>query len=114
MNRSSIIALLIFVAILGYLLSFGPESQRNLQAGFYQIISPFLTTARASRSKSPRCAGLEDARRAGARQRSLKTENRSLKATNQALRDVEREVNRCGQALAYRERSSSSWCRRRS
>ncbi len=37
--------------------------------------------------------------------RELKVENRSLKATNQALRDVEHEVNRLRRALAYRERS---------
>jgi rod shape-determining protein MreC len=36
---------------------------------------------------------------------TLRVENRSLKATNQALRDVEHEVNRLRQALAYRERS---------
>ena len=44
MNRSSLIALLVFAAILGYFLSFGPESTRNLQAGFYKLIAPFLTT----------------------------------------------------------------------
>jgi rod shape-determining protein MreC len=32
-------------------------------------------------------------------------DNRSLKATNQALRDVEHEVNRLRRALAYRERA---------
>ena len=37
--------------------------------------------------------------------RRLQVENRSLKATNQALRDVEHEVNRLRHALAYRERS---------
>jgi rod shape-determining protein MreC len=35
----------------------------------------------------------------------LRTDNRALNATNQALRDVEREVNRLRLALAYRERS---------
>ena len=106
MNRSSIIALLIFVAVLGYLLSFGPESQRNLQAGFYQIISPFLTTGsgleKQITSMRQGLKTLDELERDNA---SLKTENRSLKATNQALRDVEREVNRLRAALAYRERS---------
>ena len=37
--------------------------------------------------------------------RRLRVENRSLKATNEALRDVEHEVNRLRHALAYRERS---------
>ena len=34
MNRSSIIALVIFVAVLGYFLSFGADSTRKLQADF--------------------------------------------------------------------------------
>src|SRR5262249_55570830 len=36
---------------------------------------------------------------------TLQVENRQLRATNQALRDVEREVNRLRHALNYRERS---------
>ena len=44
MNRSSIIALGIFAAMLAYFLSFGAESTRKLQAGFYSLISPFLRT----------------------------------------------------------------------
>ena len=35
----------------------------------------------------------------------MRVENRSLKATNEALRDVEHEVNRLRHALNYRERS---------
>ena len=44
MNRSSVLALIIFVAVLAYFLSMGPENTRSLQAGFYQLIAPFLTT----------------------------------------------------------------------
>ena len=106
MNRSSIIALLIFVAILGYFLSFGPESTRNLQAGFYQLISPFLMTGSGLEKQITAMRTglktLEDLERENA---TLRVENRSLKATNQALRDVEHEVNRLRLALAYRERS---------
>ena len=106
MNRSSIIALLIFVAILGYFLSFGPDSTRTLQAGFYQLISPFLTTGSSLEKQitSVRTGlkSLEELERDNA---TLRVENRSLKATNQALRDVEHEVNRLRLALAYRERS---------
>ena len=106
MNRSSIIALLIFAAIVGYFLSFGPENQRSLQAGFYQLISPFLTTGSSLEkqitSMRSGLATLDELERDNA---ALRVENRSLKATNQALRDVEREVNRLRAALAYRERS---------
>ena len=42
MNRSSIIALLILAAILGYFLSFGPESTRNLQSGAFGAINEII------------------------------------------------------------------------
>ena len=92
--------------ILGYFLSFGPDSTRKLQAGFYQLISPFLTTGsgleKQITSVRTGLKTLEELERDNA---NLRVENRALNATNQALRDVEREVNRLRLALAYRERS---------
>jgi rod shape-determining protein MreC len=106
MNRSSIIALLIFAAILGYFLSFGAESTRKLQAGFYQIVSPFLTTGSSLEKQiTAMKTGMQTLEELEKDNSSLKVENRSLKATNQALRDVEHEVNRLRTALNYRERS---------
>ena len=106
MNRSSIVALLIFIAVLGYFLSFGAESTRKLQGGFYQLISPFLTTGSSLEKQiSGIRAGLDSLEKLEKDNASLRVENRALKATNQALRDVEREVNRLRLALAYRERS---------
>ena len=106
MNRSSIVALLILAAILGYFLSFGPESTRNLQAGFYQLISPFLSTGSGLEKQiSGMREGLKTLEELEKENTHLRVENRSLKATNQALRDVELEVNRLRVALAYRERS---------
>lgn len=106
MNRSSIFALLILAAVLGYFVTFGPESQRNLQAGFYQLISPFLKTGSGLEKQisgmTKGLASLEELERDVS---TLRVENRALRATNQALRDVEYEVNRLRLALAYRERS---------
>ncbi len=105
MNRSSIVALLIFVAILGYFVSFGAESTRKLQAGFYQVISPFLTTGSGVEKQiTAMRTGLKSLEELERDTAQLRVENRSLKATNQALRDVEREVNRLRLALNYRER----------
>jgi rod shape-determining protein MreC len=106
MNRSSIIALLIFAAILGYFLSFGPDSTRSLQSGFYQLISPFLSTGSGLEKQiTAMRKGLKTLEELEKDNQSLRVENRSLKATNQALRDVERDVNRLRVALNYRERS---------
>ena len=106
MNRSSIIALLLFVGVLGYMLSFGADSTRKLQAGFYQLISPFLTSGsgleKQITSVRTGLKSLEELERDNA---GLRVENRSLKATNQALRDIEHEVNRLRHALDYRQRS---------
>ena len=106
MNRSSIIALLVFGAILGYFLSFGPDTTRKLQAGIYQLFSPFLNSGSGLQkqitSVSGKLKSLEDLEKENA---ALRVDNRQLRATNQALRDVEHEVNRLRHALNYRERS---------
>jgi rod shape-determining protein MreC len=106
MSRSSIIALLIFVVAVGYLLSFGAESTRKLQAGFYQLIAPFLMTGSGLEKQITSVrAGLKTLENLERENASLRVENRSLRATNQALREVEHEVNRLRHALNYRERS---------
>ena len=106
MNRSSIIALLVFGAILGYFLSFGPDSTRKLQANIYQLIAPFLSGGSGIQKQITQVrTGLKSLEEMEKDNSALQVQNRQLKATNQALRDVEREVNRLRHALNYRERS---------
>ena len=106
MSRTSIIALLIFGALLGYFLSFGAETTRKFQAGVYQLLSPFFSTGSGLRKQITSVrSGLRSLEELERDNNSLRVENRALKATNQALRDVEHEVNRFRHALNYRERS---------
>jgi rod shape-determining protein MreC len=106
MSRTSIIALLIFGAVLGYLLSFGPDSTRKFQAGVYQLLAPFLTSGSGIQKQITSVrTGLKSLEELERDNTGLRVENRQLKATNQALRDVEHEVNRLRHALNYRERS---------
>jgi len=106
MSRTSIIALLVFGAVLGYLLSFGPDSTRKFQASIYQLIAPFLTSGSGIQKQITSVrTGLKSLEELERDNTSLRVENRQLKATNQALRDVEHEVNRLRHALNYRERS---------
>ncbi len=106
MSRTGIIALLVFGAILGYFLSFGPESTRKFQAGIYQLIAPFLTSGSGLQKQITSVrTGLKSLEELEHENTTLQVENRQLRATNQALRDVEREVNRLRHALNYRERS---------
>jgi rod shape-determining protein MreC len=106
MSRTSIIALLIFGAALGYFLSFGPESTRKFKAGVYQLLSPFLTSGSGIQKQITSVrTGLKSLEQLERENATLQVENRALRATNQGLRDVEHEVNRLRHALNYRERS---------
>jgi len=106
MSRANIIALLIFGAILGYFLSFGPESTRKLKAGVYQFIAPFLTGGSGLQKQITSVrTGLKSLEQLERENAALQVENRALRATNQGLHDVEHEVNRLRHALNYRERS---------
>jgi len=106
MNRTSIIALLIFGAILGYFLSFGTETTRRFQASVYQWLAPFFTTGSGLQKQITSVrTGLKSLEELERENGALQVENRQLRATNQALRDVEHEVNRLRHALNYRDRS---------
>src|SRR6266576_1267284 len=106
MSRTSIIALLIFGAVLGYFLSFGPETTQKFKASVYQLLAPFLTGGSGIKKQITSVrTGLKSLDQLEHENAALQVENRELRATNQSLRDVEHEVNRLRHALNYRERS---------
>jgi rod shape-determining protein MreC len=106
MSRIGAIALIIFVIAVGYLFSFGADSTRKLQAGFYQLLAPFLKSGSGLEKQITSVrSGLKSLEELENDNANLRVENRSLRATNEALRDVEREVNRLRHALNYRQRS---------
>jgi rod shape-determining protein MreC len=125
MSRTNIITLLIFGAILGYFLSFGPETTQKFKSGVYRLLAPFLTGGSGIKKQITSVrSGLKSLEELERETAALQVENRELRATNQGLRDVEHEVNRLRHALNYRERSvfkllaaeviardSSSWWR---
>jgi rod shape-determining protein MreC len=106
MSRTNMIALLIFGAILGYFLTFGPATTQKFKAGVYQLLAPFLTGGSGLKKQLTSVrTGLKSLDQLERENASLQVENRELRATNQGLRDVENEVNRLRHALNYRERS---------
>jgi rod shape-determining protein MreC len=106
MSRTNIIALLIFGAILGYFLSFGPNTTQKFKGGVYQLLAPFLTSGSGLKKQITSVrTGLKSLDQLEHENTALQVENRELRATNQSLRDVEHEVNRLRHALNYRERS---------
>ena len=125
MSRTNIIALLIFGAILGYFLSFGPDTTQKFKTSVYRLLAPFLTGGSGIKKQITSVrSGLKSLDELEHANATLNVENRELRATNQGLRDVEHEVNRLRHALNYRERSvfklvaaeviardSSSWWR---
>ena len=111
MNRTSIIALLIFGAILGYFLSFGPDSTRKFQAGIYQLIAPFLTSGSGLHKQITSVrSGLKTLEELERYNTELQVENRQLKATNQALRDAQigaERIERPGTAADVRRQQAA-------
>ncbi len=106
MSRTNIIALLIFGAILGYFLSFGPSTTQKFKSGVYQLLAPFLTSGSGLKKQITSVrTGLKSLEQLEHENAALQVESRELRATNQGLRDVEHEVNRLRHALNYRERS---------
>jgi len=106
MSRTNIIVLLIFGAILGYFLSFGPDMTQKFKSGVYQLLAPFLTSGSGLKKQITSVStGLKSLDQLEHENSALQVENRELRATNQGLRDVEHEVNRLRHALNYRERS---------
>src|SRR5215468_7230833 len=106
MSRTNIIALLIFGAILGYFLSFGPETTQKFKTSVYRLLAPFLTGGSGIKKQITSVrSGLKSLDELERENAALQVENRQLRATNQGLRDVEHEVNRLRHALNYRERS---------
>src|SRR5690349_899202 len=106
MSRTNIIALLIFGAILGYFLSFGPETTQKFKTSVYRLLAPFLTGGSGIKKQITSVrSGLKSLDELEHENAALNVENRELRATNQGLRDVEHEVNRLRHALNYRERS---------
>src|SRR5213078_404672 len=106
MSRTNIIALLIFGAILGYFLSFGPTATQKFKTGVYQLLAPFFTGGSGLKKQLTSVrTGLKSLEQLERENASLQVENRELKATKQGLRDAENEVNRLRHALNYRERS---------
>src|SRR5947199_9564016 len=105
MSRTNIIALLIFGAILGYFLSFGPSTTQKFKAGVYQLLAPALTCGSGLKKQITSVrTGLKSLDQLEYDNAALEVQNRELRATNQGLRQVEHEVHRLRQACTYRER----------
>jgi rod shape-determining protein MreC len=107
MKRTSLaLAVGIFLVVAVGLLLVSPRMGPQMQAGFLQLISPFLRTGSTLETKiSAFTQSLKTLQELETENSALATENRQLRATHQLLKELESENARLRGALAYRERS---------
>ena len=106
MKRANILALVIFLLLVGGVFLISPRTTQRLQGGLLQMLSPFLRTGSSAQLKVRSFTeGLKTLRELEKDVKLLRLENEELKATNLMLRDLRDENNRLRIALQYRERS---------
>lgn len=106
MKRGNIIAVVVFLVVVGLLVSLSPRRVQSLQGAFLNMLSPFLVSGSALQRKvNAFTEGVQTLRELEGENAELRVENRNLKATNQLLRDLAEENKRLRNALDYRERS---------
>ncbi len=105
-NRANILAMIVFLVVVGAVFAFGPRSVQRIQAGFLGIIAPFLKQGSSwERQFVGFREGLKSLNQLDEENKRLVIANKELSATNQTLRGLESENNRLRNALGYRERS---------
>lgn len=83
-----------------------PRRTQQVQAGFLGLISPFLKQGSSvQRYYVTKKEGLKRLDDIETEVKQLRIANKELSATNEALRGMEKEVNRLKNALGYRERA---------
>lgn len=106
MSRLNIILIVVILAGAVLISSLGSQTMQKLQAGFLGVLSPFLRTGSAVQEQIGGLgASLKTLDQIEEENRTLITENKALRATNQILRDIEAENNKLRAALEYRNRS---------
>jgi len=107
-SRLNIIAIAAFaVALVGVMVfAASPHNRLRLQAGFLDVITPFLKSgSELQRKYLAYRQGLKTLEQLEKEVDQLRVSNKELSATNQTLRGLEAENNRLRGALGYHERS---------
>jgi rod shape-determining protein MreC len=100
------IAVAVFLVLTILVIAMSPHKMRRMQAGFLDLISPFLKTGSTVEKKyRDYREGLKTLEQLEEENKLLTIANKELSATNQTLRGLESENNRLRNALGYRERA---------
>lgn len=106
MKKANLIAVVVFLAMVGFVLSLSPRTMQRIRGAALDTLAPFLKTGSSLQGRVAEVTrglqSLEDLQREVPR---LKTENRRLRAENQMLHDLRDENARLRHALDYQRRS---------
>ncbi len=107
MSRPLVIASVVIFSILtGLVLFMSPQSMRRVQAGFLDMISPFLKAGSSMENKYRNIReGLKTVEQLESENYGLRVANKELSATNQTLRGLENENAQLRAALDYKQRA---------
>lgn len=107
MRRLNLIAIVVFLLLVGGLFALGPRSTQMLQARFLGFVTPFLKTGSSLQKQIVGFReGMKSLTQLEVENQGLTVEIKELKATNQMLRDLQVENNKLRRALEYRERAA--------
>ncbi len=107
-QRTNIVVAAIFaVTVITLFALLSPRNTQRIQAGFLQIIAPFLKQGSAlERKYTAFREGLKSLEQLEEENKRLVVANRKMSAENQTLRGLEAENNRLRNALGYLQRTS--------
>jgi rod shape-determining protein MreC len=107
MKRSTLFALLLFLAAVGALFALNTTSTRHMQSVFLDLLAPLLKTGSGlEKTYTAVRGGLKTLDQLETENKELLVQNKELSVINATLRDLEAENNRLRRALQYRERAS--------
>jgi rod shape-determining protein MreC len=106
MTRAGVIALTVFIIVVGLLFSLSPRTQQRLSAAVLQAIAPIFSTGSSVKTRvQAYTTGVKSLGELEEENKRLKTDNNELRVTNQMLRDLGEENASLRRALGFKERA---------
>ena len=107
MNRTSILALVVFIVLAGLILSLRLPAAQRVQAAVIHLVRPLhTTTTGVERSLGAFGNGLKSLEQLERENEALTVENAKLRATNGLMADTAAENNSLREALGFKKRSN--------
>jgi len=106
MKKANLITVVVFLAVVGFVLSLSPRTMRRVKGMGLDMIAPFLNVGTSIQTRIAEVTrGLKRLDEVEHEAGRLRVENRRLRAENQMLHDLRDENSRLRQSLEYQRRS---------